>query len=99
MTAARQSTDFRREAERYRRELREDILPWWLQYAIDREAGGICTCIGDDGRIVSHDKYVWSQVRALWTFAAACRIDPKPEYRATADALFDFNVRHGRNGE
>ena len=92
--------DFRDEAEAYRDELQRNILPWWLKHAIDREAGGLCSCIGDDGTIISYDKYIWSQVRALWTFAAACnRIEAKPEYRDTADMLFAYCAKRGRNAE
>ena len=80
-----------RAAEEYRQLLLTNLLPWWLNHAIDRECGGICTCIADDGVIVSYDKYVWSQVRALWTFSGAYnRVTADPVFRATADQLFAF---------
>ncbi len=86
--------------EFYRRLLLDNILPWWLRHAMDESFGGICSCIRDDGSIVNHDKFVWSQVRALWTFAAAARrVEERPEYRAAADQLFRFCARHGRNAE
>jgi N-acylglucosamine 2-epimerase len=75
----------------------DEILPWWLRHALDRECGGICSCIGDDGRILSYEKFVWSQVRALWTFAAAYRrVERRPEYMATATKLLEFCLRFGR---
>jgi N-acylglucosamine 2-epimerase len=84
----------------YRKQLCENILPWWLRYAMDADHGGICTCIRDDGTMVSRDKYVWSQVRALWTFSAAYnRIEPRPEWRAAAGDLFAFVSCYGRNEE
>ena len=33
----------------YRCLLTDDILPWWLRHAMDRECGGVCSCIRDDG--------------------------------------------------
>ena len=81
----------------YRRLLTEDLLPWWLRYAIDREAGGLMTCLHDDGRIASFDKYVWSQVRAVWTFAAACnRVTDAREWRNAARGIFEFALAHGQ---
>jgi len=84
----------------HRRMLLDDILPWWLRHSIDRESGGLCSCIADDGAIISHDKFIWSQVRALWTFAAAYRrVHADPVYFDTANALLDFCLKHGRTTE
>lgn len=84
----------------YRALLADNLLPWWLRHAMDREAGGILTCIHDDGRIASHDKYVWSQVRAVWTFAAACnRVSDLPEWRAAARSIFEFVLAHGQRAD
>jgi len=49
----------------YRAELLERILPWWEEHAID-SAGGVFTCFGNTGELVSHDKYTWSQGRWAW---------------------------------
>ena len=86
--------NFQKVAEDYRDLLQNNLLPWWLNHAIDRDLGGICTCIGDDGTIVNHDKYVWSQLRALWTFSAAWnRIACDEEYLAVANQLFEFVIK------
>jgi len=88
---------FRALAGFYRRLLCDDLLPWWRRHAMDRAYGGLCSCIRDDGRIVATEKYVWSQVRALWTFSAACRrIADRAEWRDEADALFRFVTRHAQ---
>jgi len=77
----------------YRRELCDNIIPWWTKHALDRSRGGVFSCIKDDGTVVSRDKYVWSQTRALWTFSAACnRIEDRSEWREAADGLFRFCV-------
>jgi len=87
-------------ADFHRRLLLDDILPWWQRYAIDHEHGGLCSCIADDGTIQSHDKYVWSQVRALWTFSAAYnRIEKSDEYLKLSDQLFEFCAKFTRNAD
>lgn len=55
---------------RYRHELFGSVVPFWLQHAVDRQHGGLHSCIGDDGVVQSTDKYMWSQLRGLWTFSA-----------------------------
>ena len=46
--------------------LTEQILPFWDQ-AFDNEHGGVFTCYSNLGdRLLSTDKYVWSQGRMLW---------------------------------
>lgn len=84
----------------YRDELLERTIPFWMQHAIDGERGGILTCIGDDGQIISTDKYMWSQLRAIWTFSALYnRIEPRPEWLDVANRIFDFAAKHGRDEE
>jgi N-acylglucosamine 2-epimerase len=48
----------------------EEIMPFWLRYSVDWDNGGMWTCLADDGLILSRDKYIWSNARALWTFSA-----------------------------
>ena len=84
----------------YKRLLTENLLPWWLTHAMDGQMGGILTCIHDDGRIAAYDKYVWSQVRAVWTFAAACnRVSDLPEWRSAAGGVLEFALRHGQRSD
>jgi len=82
----------------YRAELLERTIPFWMTHAIDREYGGILTCIADDGQGISTDKYMWSQLRAIWTFSALYnRIEPRPDWLAIARGIFDFAARYGRD--
>lgn len=78
--------------------LRNDIVPFWLKHAIDRERGGIFSCIADDGTIQSRDKSIWSQARGLWTFSALFnRIEKRKEWLEVAHGLFRFLQAHGRD--
>jgi len=52
------------------RHLTEEIMPFWIQYSVDWQNGGMWTCLADDGSILNRDKYIWSNARALWTFSA-----------------------------
>ena len=82
----------------YRAELLQRTIPFWLEYAIDREYGGILTCISDEGQVLSTDKYMWSQLRAIWTFSALYRrIEARQEWLDTARHIFDFVRRYGRD--
>ncbi len=82
----------------YRAELLERVIPFWLTYAVDWQNGGILTCISDEGRVLSEDKYIWSQLRAIWTFSALYNnIEPRSEWLEVAWHIFDFVKRCGRD--
>jgi N-acylglucosamine 2-epimerase len=84
----------------YRQHLLEFVMPFWLRYAVDETHGGLLTCLEDDGRVVSTDKYLWSQTRALWTFSALYRrIEPRNEWIEVAHRLFAFCRRHGHDAD
>ena len=55
--------------EFYKHHLHQKILPFWLNHCIDHRNGGINNCVRDDGKLLSTDKYLWSQGRALWVFS------------------------------
>ncbi|WP_035477376.1 AGE family epimerase/isomerase [Aliagarivorans taiwanensis] len=71
-------------------EVQSNILNFWLGM-IDTERGGF-HCFADfDGNIdKSHDKAVLLHSRILWSFAAAHRIMPNPEYLAAARHAYEF---------
>ncbi len=80
----------------YRAELLERVVPFWLEHAIDWQNGGILTCISDEGKVLSEDKYMWSQLRAIWTFSALYnRIERKQEWLDVARHIFSFVKKHG----
>lgn len=82
----------------YRRTLLDDVVPFWLRHGLDRQYGGIGNVIDDRGVALSHDKYIWSQGRALWTFAALYnRIEPRPEWLEAARHVFRYLETHGRD--
>jgi len=75
----------------YRKYLTEDILPFWINNAIDNENGGIFTCIDSNNEVYDTNKTVWFQGRALWTYAMAYNtIEKNEEYLRVCESLFSF---------
>lgn len=94
----RSVTGLTRLHEWHRRVLMQDVVPFWLRYAVDREYGGLFTCLRDDGSMISSDKYLWSQCRAVWTFSALYnRIEQREEFLGIARDTAGFVLRHGRD--
>ena len=82
----------------YRAELLERTIPFWMKHAIDWDHGGILTCISDEGQVLSTDKYMWSQLRAIWTFSALYNhIEARQEWLDVARHIFEFAKRYGRD--
>ena len=84
----------------YERHLTEDIMPFWLEHCIDEEHGGINNIVGDDGTVLSTDRFLWSQGRGLWTFSSLFNdYDSDPKWLEIARGLADFILRHGRDAD
>ena len=82
----------------YRRTLLEDVVPFWMRHGKDAEFGGIGNILDAAGRVLGHDKFMWSQGRALWTFSALYnRIDKKAEWLGFAEHIFRYLRTHGRD--
>ncbi len=81
--------------ERYRHDLTTNILPFWLKYGLDRENGGVYTCLDRDGSLMDPTKSVWFQGRCAWVFASAYNnIQRRPEYLEMAKSCIDFSDAH-----
>jgi N-acylglucosamine 2-epimerase len=80
----------------YQNTLLENVVPFWMRHGIDREFGGLSNILDDAGNALNHDKYFWSQGRALWTFSALCnRIEKRPEWLGVADHIYRYLSTHG----
>jgi N-acylglucosamine 2-epimerase len=54
----------------YRDQLFNQMIPFWLQHARDREYGGYHTCLNRDGSVYDYDKAcMWHAGRLIWTFS------------------------------
>lgn len=84
----------------YRDNLLENIIPFWMKHTFDRTYGGIGNVVDDEGKTINHDKYLWSQGRALWTFSALYnRIENRPEWIDFADHIYRYLSTHGRDNQ
>jgi len=79
----------------YRTTLFEDVLPFWERYSFD-ESGAINTCIGDDGSLLSRDRWGWSQWRAVWVYSKLYNtFGQNPGWLKTARGIYSFLKKAG----
>ena len=81
--------------ERVEKELRSDILPFWLKYAIDEEYGGFRGQIANDLTIdpLAHKGLILN-ARILWTFSKAYKVYGDEVYLRTARRAHDYLLRY-----
>ncbi len=76
-------------------ELRENILPFWLEHSVDYEHGGF---IGQMSNELSVDhqahKGLILNARLLWTFSALCRSEGSDLYLELARRAYDYLAAH-----
>ncbi|MCH2401549.1 MAG: AGE family epimerase/isomerase, partial [Pirellulales bacterium] len=84
----------------YRDGLLDDVLPFWMNHAVDDQYGGIMTSLDRDGTIIDTDKGVWQQGRFAWLLGELYN-DPRlanhPErerWLETAGHTLDFISTH-----
>lgn len=83
----------------YSNALNNEVMPYWLKHSGD-VSGAINNCLAEDGTVLSRDRYIWSQGRALWTYSAMYnRIEKKPEYLERATGLFNYLKGTGRSAD
>lgn len=75
----------------FKKQLTENILPFWMKDAIDYKNGGIYTQLDKEGNVYGKDKSVWFQGRALWVFTKAYNtVEKNPEYLKIAQNIYSF---------
>ena len=75
----------------FKKELIENILPFWIKKMQDKQNGGFYGRI--DGTDILHseaNKGAILNARILWTFSSAYRILKNPEYLLMAQRAFDY---------
>jgi N-acylglucosamine 2-epimerase len=82
--------------ELYRRQLLNDVIPFWMRYSLDKECGGYFTCLDRDGSVYNMDKYAWLQGRQVWMFSKLYNeLEPRPEWLEVAASGVKFITEHG----
>lgn len=78
-------------AEKYKEDLTENIMPFWLKNGLDREHGGIYTCLNRDGSLMDTTKSVWFQGRFAFTCSFAYnQVAQNQEWLDAAKLTLDF---------
>ena len=81
--------------DRYRDDLTEHILPFWLKHGLDRKHGGIYTCLDREGKLMDTTKSVWFQGRFAFIASFAYnQIERRPEWLEAARLTIEFIECH-----
>lgn len=86
----------------YLKQLKENILPFWMKNSIDRDYGGFYTCFENStGKRISTDKYTWSQGRMVWMFTELSKMkdfnrEQRTEFLHLAERGAGFLMRNCR---
>ncbi len=84
----------------YKKELFDNIIPFWLNHSKDEEYGGYFTCLKRNGDVFDTDKFIWLQGRQLWMFSMLYHeVEQKEEWLHMAKTGADFLEKHGRDNE
>src|SRR5258708_11873643 len=87
-------------ASRYREELLQRVIPFWMNHSLDREHGGYFTCLTREGAVYDSRKYVWLQGRAVWMLAKLYNeVEQRREWIDAARLILDFLRKHARDAE
>ena len=82
-------------AGRYRDDLLENIMPFWMEHGLDRQNGGIYTCVDRGGQLMDPTKSVWFQGRFAFTCCFAYNeVEPRREWLDAARSTLDFIETH-----
>ena len=82
-------------SDRYKNDLLNNIMPFWLKNGWDRLHGGVYTCLNRDGSIMDTTKSVWFQGRFAFTCAFAYNnIQKNNEWLMAAKSTLDFIEQH-----
>ena len=82
-------------AEKCRRELLTNVMPFWMKHGWDRRNGGVYTCVDRDGTLMDTTKSVWFQGRFGWMTAYACNhVRKDAKWLAASKSCCEFLERH-----
>lgn len=85
-------------AERYKRELLENIVPFWEKNSLDNDFGGFYSCLERDGTVFDTDKFMWLQGRQIWTLSTLFdQVEAKSSWKDMAVHGADFILKNGRD--
>lgn len=82
-------------AESYKKDLTENIMPFWMKYGLDCENGGVYTCVNRDGSLMDTTKSVWFQGRFAFICSFAYNnVEKNQEWLDAAKSTLEFIEKH-----
>ncbi len=85
-------------ASLYRKNLLDDVVPFWMENSVDRTYGGYFSCLNREGKVYDTDKFVWLQARQVWLFAMLYnKVEKRQEWLDVALAGANFLEKYGRD--
>ena len=84
----------------YRKELLENIIPFWENNSRDDIFGGYYTCLDRKGKVFDTDKFIWLQGRQLWFFSMIYnQIEKRQTWLGMAMLGADFLEKFGMDAD
>lgn len=78
-------------AASYKDDLTQNIMPFWMKNGLDREHGGVYTCVNRDGTLMDTTKSVWFQGRFAFVCAYAYNnVEKNEAWLQAAKSTIDF---------
>ena len=92
-------TSFEILIEQYKKELLDNVVPFWLTKSQDEKYGGYCSCLDHQGDIYDTDKFIWLQGRQVWLFSMLYnKVEKRQEWLECAIQGAEFLKKHGHDG-
>ncbi|HPE75261.1 MAG TPA: AGE family epimerase/isomerase [Draconibacterium sp.] len=87
-------------AQKYKSELLDKVIPFWLNHSKDEEFGGYFTCLDRKGKVFDTDKFIWLQAREVWMFSSLYNnVEQKPEWLEMALHGAEFLKKHAKDAD
>ncbi|MBK6284450.1 MAG: AGE family epimerase/isomerase [Draconibacterium sp.] len=87
-------------AQKYKSELFDKVIPFWLNHSKDEEFGGYFTCLDREGKVFDTDKFIWLQAREVWMFSSLYNnVEQKPEWLEMALHGAEFLKKHAKDAD
>jgi len=84
--------------EIFRKELLNNVIPFWTKNSEDKEYGGFFTCLDEKGKVYDTDKFMWLQCRQIWTLSMLYnQVEKKQEWLDMAIRGAEFVKGNGRD--
>jgi N-acylglucosamine 2-epimerase len=87
-------------AQKYKSELLDKVIPFWLNNSKDEEFGGYFTCLDRKGKVFDTDKFIWLQAREVWMFSSLYNnVEQKPEWLEMALHGAEFLKKYAKDAD